>query len=117
MGGGAISWSSKQQPIIALSTIEAKYMASMQATKEAIWMAKLMKELRYMKEKKAMVIQCDNQGAISLIKNPMQHARTKHIDVQHDFVREQIENGKVTFEYCLTKDIMADVLRKALPKE
>jgi predicted lipase len=58
-------------------------MASTQATKEAIWMTKFMKELRYMKEKKAMVIRCDNQGAISLTKNPTQHARTKHIDVQH----------------------------------
>jgi hypothetical protein len=56
MGGGAISWSSKRQPTIALSTIKAKYMASTQATKEAIWMAKLMKELGYMNEKKAMVI-------------------------------------------------------------
>jgi hypothetical protein len=56
MGGGAISWSSKRQPIIALSTTKVEYMASTQATKEAIWMAKFMKELRYMKEKKAVVI-------------------------------------------------------------
>jgi len=49
-------------------------MASTQATKETIWMTKLMKELGYMKEKKAMVIRCDNQGAISLTKNPTQHA-------------------------------------------
>jgi hypothetical protein len=54
MGGGAISWNSKRQPIIALSTTKAEYMASMQATKEAIWMTKLMKELWYMKDK-AMV--------------------------------------------------------------
>jgi hypothetical protein len=92
-------------------------MASTQATKEAIWMAKLMKELGYMKEKKAMMIRCDNQGATSLIMNPTQHVRTKHIDVQHHFVREQVENGEVTFEYCSTKDMVADVLTKALPKE
>jgi hypothetical protein len=88
MGGGAISWSSKRQPTIALSIIEAEYMANTQATKEAIWMTKFMKELGYMNEKKAMVIRCDNQGAISLTRNPTQHARTKHIDVQHHFVRE-----------------------------
>ncbi len=117
MGGGATSWSSKRQPIIALSTTEAQYMASTQATKEAIWMTKLMKELGYMKEKKAMVIRCDNQGAISLTKNPTQHARKKHIDVQHHFVREWVENGEVTFEYCSTKEMVADVLTKALPKE
>jgi hypothetical protein len=75
-------------------------MASTQVTKEAIWMTKLMKELGYMKEKKAMVIRCDNQGVISLTKNPTQHARTKHIDVKHHFVRERVENGEVTFEYC-----------------
>jgi len=86
MGGGAISWSSKQQPTIVLSTVEAEYMASTQATKETIWMTKFMEELGYMKEKKAMVIRCDNQGVISLTKNPMQHVRTKHIDVQHHFV-------------------------------
>jgi hypothetical protein len=79
-------------------------------------MTKLMKELGYMKKKKAMVIWCDNQRAISLTKNPTQHARTKHIDVQHHFVWKRVENGKVMFEYCSTKDVVADVLTKALPK-
>jgi hypothetical protein len=65
MKGGTISWNNKRQPKIVLLTTKAEYMASMQATKEAIWMTKLMKELGYMKEKKAMVIRCDNQGAIS----------------------------------------------------
>jgi hypothetical protein len=68
-------------------------------------MTKLMKELGYMKKKKAMVIWCDNQGVISLTKNPTQHARTKHIDVQHHFVRKWVENGEVTLEYCSTKDM------------
>jgi hypothetical protein len=91
-------------------------MASMQATKEAIRMIKLMKELGYIKEK-TMVIRCDNQGAISLTNNPTQHVQTKHIDVQHHFVREQVENGNVTFEYCSTKDMVANVLIEALSKE
>jgi hypothetical protein len=86
IGGGAISWSSKRQPTIALSTTEAEYMANTQATKEAIWITKLMTDLGYMEEKIMMVIRCDNQGVISLTKNPTQHARTKHIDVQHHFV-------------------------------
>jgi hypothetical protein len=92
-------------------------MASTQATKEAIWMIKFMKELGYMKEKKAMVIRCDNPGVISLTKNPSQHARTMHIDVQHHFVRERVENGEVTFEYCSTKEMVTNVFTKALPKE
>jgi hypothetical protein len=94
-GGGAISWSSKRQPTIALSTTEAKYMANIEATKEAIWITKLMMDLGYMEEKKVMVIRCDNQGAISLTKNPTHHARTKRIDVQHHFVQERVENGEV----------------------
>jgi hypothetical protein len=60
IGGGAISWSSKRQPTIALSTMEAEYMANTQATKEAIWITKLMMDLGYMEEKKMMVIRCDN---------------------------------------------------------
>jgi hypothetical protein len=69
------------------------------------------------KEKKVMVIRCDNQAAISLMKNPTQHVLTKHIDVQHHFVRERVENGEVTFEYCSTEDMVANVLTKALAKE
>ncbi len=67
-------------------------------------------------EKKMMVIRCDNQGAISLTKNPTHHARTKHIDVQHHFVRKRIENGEVRFEYCPTEHMVADVFTKALSK-
>ncbi len=81
IGGGAISWSSKREPTIALSTTKAEYMANTQATKKAIWITKLMTNLRYTEEKKMMVIRCDNQGAISLTKNPTHHAWTKHIDV------------------------------------
>jgi hypothetical protein len=62
-------------------------MVNTQATKEAIWITKLMMDLGSM-EKKVMVIRCDNQGAISLTKNPIHHVRTKHIDVQHHFIRE-----------------------------
>jgi len=80
-------------------------------------MTKLMKELEYMKEKKAMMIWCDNQGPISLTKNPTQHARTKHIDVQHHFVQKRVENGKITFKYCSIENMVANVLTKALPKE
>jgi hypothetical protein len=72
--GGAISWSSKRQPIIAFSTTEAEYMANTQATKEAIWITKLMMDLGCMEEKKVMMIRCDNQGAISFTKNPTHHA-------------------------------------------
>jgi len=116
IGGGAISWSNKREPTITLSTMEAEYMANTQATKEAIWITKLMMDLGYTEEKKVMVIQCDNQGAISLTKNPIHHAQTKHIDVQHHFVRERVENGEVRFEYCPIEYMVVDVLTNALSK-
>ncbi len=70
-----------------------------------------------MEEKKVMVIRCDNQGAISLTKNPIHHAQTKHIYVQHHFVREQVENKEVRFEYCPMEHMVTDVFTKALSKE
>ncbi len=109
MRGGAISWSNKQKPTVILSTITAEYMESMQTTKEAIWMTKITKKLGYMKEKKVITIPYDKQGAISLMKSPTQHARRKHIDVEHHFVQEQIESGKVMFEYCSLENMVADV--------
>jgi hypothetical protein len=91
-------------------------MANTQVTKEAIWITKLMMNLGYMEEKKVMVIRCDNQGAISLTKNPIHHARTKHFDVHH-FVRDGVENGEIRLEYCRTKHMVVDVFTKALFKE
>jgi len=97
--------------------MEVEYMANTQATKEAIWITKLMMDLGYIEEKKMMVIWCDNQGAISLTKNPTYHAWTKHIDVQHHFVWKWVENGEVWFEYCPMEHMVADVLTKALSKK
>ncbi len=69
-----------------------------------------------MEEKKVTMIQCNNQGAISLTKNPIHHAQTKHI-VQHHFVQERVENGEVQFEYCPIEHMVANVLTKALFKK
>jgi hypothetical protein len=80
MGGGAISWSSKRQPTITLSMTKGEYVVNTQVNKETISMTKLMKESKYMKKNKAMVIRCDNQDAISLTNNPTQHVQTKHIN-------------------------------------
>jgi hypothetical protein len=88
-----------------------------QDTKEAIWITKMMVDLWYMEEKKVMVIGCNNQGVISFSKNPIHHAWTKHIDVQHHFIWERVENGEVRFEYCTTEHMVADVLTKAICKK
>jgi transposase InsO family protein len=116
VGNGAISWNSKRQPTIALSTTEAEYMATSQCTKEALWLRKLLDDVGYVQDK-ATLIMCDNQGSIALAKNPTHHSRTKHIDIQHHFIREKLEKEEIELKYCPTEDMVADVLTKALAKE
>ena len=118
VGSAAISWSSKHQPTVTLSTCEAEYIGQTNATKEAIWLRRLLNEIRpeTVNELQATIIYCDNQGAIALAKNPQFHARTKHIDIQHHFVREKINEGAVQLEYIETEGQVADGLTKALDK-
>jgi len=117
LGSGAISWSSKRQPVVALSSCESEYMGETQATKEAIWLRRLLAGLLGHEEPMATVIFGDNQGAIALAKNPQFHARTKHIDIQHHFVREKQAEGEVDVQYTPTERQIADGLTKALPKD
>ncbi len=116
IGSAAISWSSKRQPCVALSSCKAEYMGETQATKEAVWLRELMKGLTAQKEPAATVIFADNQGAIALAKNPQFHARTKHIDIQHHYVREAVEEGKVELQFTPTERQVADGLTKPLPR-
>src|ERR1700722_7880623 len=117
IGSGAISWSAKRQPTVALSTCEAEYRGQTQAAKEAIWLRQLLQNLNPSGTTPyATIIYCDNQGAISLAKDPRFHARTKHIAIQHHWVREQIADEKIQLEYVSTAKQVADGLTKALPK-
>ena len=116
LAGGAVSWGAKKQSTVATSTTEAEYVSTTNAVKELIWVKRLLKELG--REAKGQdVLFNDNQGAIALAHNPEYHARTKHIDIQHHFIRECVENGVVELKYCETKEMVADVLTKALPRE
>ncbi|KAJ6978840.1 hypothetical protein NC653_027111 [Populus alba x Populus x berolinensis] len=108
IAGGAVSWVSKLQTVIALSTTKAEYMATTQACKEAIWMKKLMEELGHKQEK--ILLYCDSQSALHIARNPVFHSRTKHIDVQYHFVREVVEDGSVDFQKVHTKENQADAL-------
>jgi len=112
LAGGAISWSSRLQPTVAASTTEAEYMAASNATKEGLWLRKLLTDLG--KPLKPIVIQSDNQAAISLIKNPITSMRSKHIDVIHHLARERVVRGEVVFSYVNTADNVADMLTKPL---
>ena len=93
-------------------------MGETQATKEAIWLRTLLSELLTNgDEPSATVIYGDNQGAITLAKNPQLHTRRKDIDIQQHFVHEKQSEGKVDLQYIATEDQVADGLTKALPKD
>ena len=113
LANGAISWKSKKQPTVALSSTEAELMALTHATKEGIWLQRLMRELDDNQERPTS-IKADNQGAIMLAKNPTFHDRTKHIDIQHFFVRECIANNKVSVSYVQSEQNTSDIMTKAL---
>lgn len=83
LGSGAISWSSKRQATVALSTCEAEYIGQTQAAKEAIWLRGLLSQIRPTGALQTVIIFDNNQGAIALTKNPQHHGRVKHIDIQH----------------------------------
>jgi ribonuclease HI len=117
LGNGAISWNSRRQPTVALSSTEAEYMALTEAAKEAIWLKKLLSKLGYYSLKNPFHIFSDNQGAIDLGRNPIHHSRTKHIDIRHHFIREQIQAKEMEVEHCGTDEMIADVLTKGLAKQ
>ena len=113
LAGGAVTYSSKKQATVALSSTESEYMALLHALKEQIWLLRFLREIDYGIDDQN-VIYCDNQSAIALAHNPEHHARTKHIDIQYHFVRNCVEDGSVRLEYCPTEEMVADGLTKAL---
>jgi hypothetical protein len=112
MGTNTITWNSKRQQTVALSTCEAEYMALSHTVCEGIWTRKLLKELGF--PQPTTTVHEDNQGCIALVKNPVQHHRTKHIDVKHHFIREQVEQGTFKVIYCPTHEMKADILTKGI---
>ena len=111
--GAPISWRSKKQTSVALSTAEAEYVALSGATQEAVWLRQLTSELRYEQTKPTVVYE-DNQSAISLAQNAQFHGRMKHIDIRHHFVREKVSDGVVEIKYCRSDRMLADILTKGL---
>ena len=115
LGSGIFSWASKKQATVALSTAEAEYVAAAEATSQAIWLRRILKEMSEYQDKPT-VIYCDNKSAIAMVKNPVHHHRTKHIAIKYHFIREAEANNKVRLEYCTTEDQIADIFTKALPR-
>ena len=111
-GGGVISWQSKLQKCVALSTTEADYIATTEACKEMLWFIRFLKELGVKQDK--YVLHCDSQSAIDLSKNATYHARTKHIDVRYHWIRDDLESHLVKIENIHTTHNPSDMMTRSL---
>jgi hypothetical protein len=113
--GGVVSWKSQKQRTVALSSVEAEYMATTQAVKEALWWRSVLGGVGY-DVSEPIEIRSDSQGSLALAKNPVHHQRTKHIDVQYHFNRQAVAQRKVQLGFVGTEEQAADVMTKALPR-
>ena len=116
LANGAITWSSQRQKLVTLSTTEAEYVAASAATRESIWLRKLLFGIGCPCVKETTLF-VDNQSAIQLVKNPVFHKRTKHIDIHYHFVRERVDMGDVLVKYVPSEKQRADIFTKALPRD
>ena len=151
LNGGPVSWCSKRQSTVALSSTEAEYIALTLAAKEATWIRLLLTELglldpneqharikiigsnscakaiegdvgiarggEQMEQKQmgqTIPLKGDNQSSISLVHNPVYHARTKHIDIQHHYIRDEVAAKRIELSYVPTAEMIADGLTKPL---
>ena len=114
--GGPITWESKTQRTVALSSTEAEYMSLSESAREATWLRLLLNDMNE-KQKGSVTIYEDNQGAIALNQNPEHHKRNKHIDGRYHYCREKVEHGEIAVTYLRTDMMVADALTKALPAE
>lgn len=111
-----ITWTSRRQQSVSVSTTEAEYIAASEACKEAIWLTQLLSDLDE-RCNRPVELYLDNQSAIRLIKNPEMHTRAKHISVRYHFIRELYEKGDINVTYVNTNDQEADIFTKALHRD
>ncbi|GJR82941.1 retrovirus-related pol polyprotein from transposon TNT 1-94 [Tanacetum coccineum] len=115
LGDKLVSWSSKKQKSTAISTIEAEYIAMSGCCAQILWMRSQLFDYGFAFNK--IPLYCDNRSAIALCCNNVQHSRSKHIDIRHHFIREQVEKGVVELYFVTTDYQLADIFTKALPRE
>jgi hypothetical protein len=115
IGSGAVSWSSKLQPLVALSTTEAEHISAVEAGKEILWMRQFMGELGYSASGPS-VLRMDNQSAIAVSKNPEHHGKMKHLSLRLFWLRDAVQDGLIAPTFVSTEDMAADIFTKALDR-
>ena len=114
VGTNLVAWMSKKQNYVSLSTVEAEYIVVGSCCSQLLWMKKLLGDYGISQE--TMVVYCDNFSAIDISKNPVQHSKTKHIEIRYHFIRDLVDRKVVALEYILTERQNADIFSKPLDR-
>ncbi|GJU50602.1 zinc finger, CCHC-type containing protein [Tanacetum coccineum] len=115
VNGNLVTWASQKQRVVALSSCEAEFIAATMAACQGIWLRRLLTEITKQRVPPVTLF-VDNQSALELMKNPVFHGRSKHIDIRYHFIRECVENGEITLSHVCGKKQKADILTKALAR-
>jgi hypothetical protein len=115
LGRSLVSWSSKKQTFVALSTVEAEYVAAGQCCAQLLWMRQTLQDFGYNLSKVPLLY--DNESAIRMADNPIEHSRTKHIDIRHHFLRDHEQKGDIEVFYVSTENLLADIFTKPLDEK
>ena len=116
MAGGAVSWSSKWQTTVALSTVEAEYVTMSRCAQQMVWMQSWLDEVE-VEHTWLGLIKGDSRGAIALTKNMKDHGKIKHINIRHHYIRELVKSGAVLLEQIPSAANLADMFTKPLSRD
>ena len=111
IGGNLVTWKSKKQNVVARSSAEAEYRGMAQGVCELLWLRNLLQDLG-VKPKNVMQLYCDNKAAIDISHNPVQHDRTKHVEVDRHFIKEKLDAKIISFPFVHSEEQLADILTK-----
>ena len=112
VGGNLVSWRSKKQPVVSRSTAEAEYRAMSVCLSEMLWVKNLLSELKLWEG--SLRLWCDNKSAINIANNPVQHDRTKHVEIDRFFIKERLDDGTLKLYHIASGEQLADCLTKGL---
>jgi hypothetical protein len=115
LGMNLISWASKKQPIVSISSTKAEYVAATSASCQVVWLRRLLNDMSH-SEKEPTPIFCDNTSAIDLSKNHVFHKKSNHIDTRFHFIRELVNNGEIMLQFFGSRDHLTDIFTKPLGK-
>jgi hypothetical protein len=116
LGECLVSWLSKKQSSIYLSTTKAEYIATTTCCTQVLWTKKTLIDIQ-VEYDEPIPIYCDNTSAINISKNPVMHSNNKHIPIKYHFLQEQVAEKNIGVEYVGTKEQVADIFTKSLPRE